>query len=130
MLTLDMKSTLLLLTAAVVVGCRVGDTPRALEADAEPVAGTRSSAGRVPSWRTASMFEFLQVGLPSSVMTNAIGIGTPDRQLGSGQLRWEYDLWDGSDMVIFLNWDTNRSVAYWGERRGTNWLWLKPEGYR
>ncbi len=74
------------------------------------------------------MFEFLQSGLAASVITNKVG--APDRQLGSGQLRMEYDLWNGSDMVICVDWDTNHSVAWWGERRGTNWLWTKPEGYK
>ena len=63
------------------------------------------TAGKVNSharplhvWRTAEQFLFLQGGMAMTAVTN--GVGLPDRELGSGQLRWEYDLADGSEMVI------------------------------
>jgi hypothetical protein len=70
-----MKLYAFLLVAAVLVGCRTRDV------------------------RTAAQFDFLRAGLPMTTVTNRAG--SPDRELGSGQLRWEYDLADGSQLVVF-----------------------------
>ncbi len=123
-----MKTSLLILSAAVLVGCRTGSTPAGTQADSIPTSQSLLVPPRTMLWRTVSMFDFLQSGLSTSAVSNRIG--APDRQLGSGQLRMEYDLWDTSEMVIFVKWDSSRSVAWWGQRRGTNWLWTKPEGYK
>src|SRR5712675_2147903 len=100
-----MKWLAFLFVAAVLVGCR-----------------TRSA-------RTAAQFEFLQGGLAMTVVTNQVGL--PDRELGSGQLSWEYDLADGSQLIIVPNVRDYPNLATWqvawfGQRRGTNWLWTKP----
>jgi hypothetical protein len=104
-----MKTFLLLFTAAVLLGCQ-----------------TQHS-------RTAKQFEFLQGGMQMTAVTNRVGL--PDRELGSGQLRWEYDLSDGSQLIILPQIGDYENLATWqvawfGQRRGTNWLWTKPEDYK
>jgi hypothetical protein len=84
-------------------------------------------------WRTAQAFEFLRAGMAMSAVTNVAGV--PDRQLGSGQLRWEYDLTDGSQMVILPvvgEWDdlSTWHVAWWGQRRFGTFMWSKPADYK
>lgn len=98
-----MKLHILLAVTAVVVGCSTRIT------------------------RTPDQFSFLEIGTPLSVVTNRLG--QPDR-FPRGQIRLEYDLADGSEMVIvskggsevFADW----RIAWFGQRRGTNWLWAKP----
>jgi hypothetical protein len=79
--------------------------------------------------RSVRQFEFLQPGMAITDVTNRVG--SPDRESGSGQVRWEYDLADGSQMVITPEFTDYKSlstwrVAYFGQYRGTNWLWSKP----
>jgi len=106
------------LMAAVLVGC-----------------GTReSSSGAGPdAGRSADHFQFLQSGMAMGIVTNRVG--QPDRQLGSGQVRWEYDLADGSQRVIFPTSSAFGDVSTWqvawfGQQRGTDWLWTKPADYK
>jgi hypothetical protein len=88
---------------------------------------------RHASTRTVDDFRFLKFGMTMREVTNRIGV--PDRHAGSGVLRWEYDLADGSRFVIFPElprW-TNAidfgtwPVTYFGQRKGTNWLWERSE---
>ena len=81
------------------------------------------------SKRTVEQFSFLEVGMPMTVVSNRVG--PPDRGY-RGQIRWRYDLADGSEMVItadsgepdysFATW----RVIWFGQQRGDKWLWLKP----
>ena len=77
--------------------------------------------------RTEEDFRFLTFGLTFHDLTNRVG--TPDRWVGSGQQSWEYDLADGSviDIMPNQNWEDfpNMSVYGFGQRRGTNWLWIR-----
>jgi hypothetical protein len=104
-----MKPITLLFATAVLVGCRTQHT------------------------RSTTQFDFLQGGMAMTVVTNRVGL--PDRELGSGQLRWEYDLADGSQLVILPQIGDYQDLATWqvawfGQRRGTNWLWTKPKDYK
>jgi hypothetical protein len=107
-----MKCHWLILTALLLVGC-----------------STRPAA----TGRTAEQFQFLHAGM--SLTDVATGAGKPDRELGYGQIRWEYDLADGSEIVIFpsvhdySDWSACH-VAWFGQRRGTNWLWTLPADYK
>ena len=89
--------------------------------------------GWLPQPRTAAQFDFLQGGTAITTVTERVG--RPDRELGSGQLRWEYDLADGTQLVIVprighYEDQTTWQVAWWGQRRGTSYLWTKPADYQ
>jgi hypothetical protein len=104
------------------------------------LAGCRTQRGETtPPWsppKTAAEFDFLRVGLPTTVVFSRVGM--PDWVLKGGaedQLRWWYDLTDGSQMVIFgvrTNYPDHPDweVVAFGQQRGTNWLWIKPENYK
>ncbi|MCC6547946.1 hypothetical protein IT570_12340 [Candidatus Sumerlaeota bacterium] len=83
--------------------------------------------------RTAGHFKFLRPGM--SLNQVLLQGGKPDREYNGGQFYWEYDLGDGSEVVIaakmlrYGDWSTN-TVAWYGQRRGTNWLWTKPDDER
>jgi len=82
---------------------------------------------RTHSKRTANQFAFLEVGMPLSVVTDRVG--KPDRTYW-GQIRLGYFLADGSVMDIVSDGGEegreNWRVTWFGQRRGTNWLWAKP----
>ena len=106
-----MKFNLLIIVALMVlVGCR---------------SGQRSS-------RTVEPFLSLQPGMTMLEVTKRVG--APDRHAGSGVFRWEYDLADGSTIMVFpgrgdplapfeLQDFTSSKVARIVQRHGTNWLW-------
>jgi hypothetical protein len=97
-----MRFLFLLTTPAMLVGCRTN------------------------SARTADQFAFLEVGIPLTFVTNRVGM--PDL-CPRGQIRLQYKLADGSEMVIVSDGGEIREdwrVAWFGQRRGTNWLWAKP----
>jgi hypothetical protein len=87
---------------------------------------------RSHSNRTVDQFAFLELGMPIDVVTNRVG--QPDRGY-RGQYRLRYDLADGSEMVVTLHHKEGYSSdlsspdfwrVYWfGQWRGTNWVWLK-----
>jgi hypothetical protein len=111
-----------------------------------------------PAGRTADQFQFLQAGMAITEITNRVGL--PDRQSGSGQESWAYNLSDGSSIIITLMvmpdymgqlslherlrndlspkakqyTDPNKMpdfrVAYFSQYRGTNRLWTKPADYK
>ena len=81
---------------------------------------------RTHSKRTVDQFEFVEIGMPMTVVSNRIGM--PDLPY-RGQIRWRYRLADGSEMAIvsdggetFENW----RVTWFGQWRGDKWLWAKP----
>ena len=84
---------------------------------------------RTQSKRTVDQFAFLEVGMPMTVVSNRVG--SPDRYI-RGQIRWRYDLADGSQMEIVAraekapySFETWR-VVWFGQSRGDKWLWVKP----
>jgi hypothetical protein len=146
-----MKWFPLALAAGVLVGCD------SKSATTKPNTAFEQSPTTQPvqALRTTEQFQFLQSGMATSVITNQVG--PPDRQLGSGQMSWEYDLSDGSRIVIVLELvpvyfgqlsllqrirsplsplveDPNDypdfRVGYFSQYRGTNRLWTKPEDYK
>ena len=79
------------------------------------------------SKRTVDQFKFLELWMPVNDVTNRLG--QPDRGY-RGQYRLRYDLADGTEMVItghyVEEYAPNTERVYWfGQRRGTDWLWLK-----
>ena len=98
-----MKPLILLAATAMLVGCRTHST------------------------RTLDQFAFLEVGTPLTVVTNRLGL--PDL-CPRGQIRLHYRLADGSEMVIVSDGGSEFyeawRVSWFGQRRGTNWLWAKP----
>jgi hypothetical protein len=91
--------------------------------------GCSSRPGRL---RAAEPFLWLQPGMTMQEVTNKVG--APDRHAGSGVFRWEYDLADGSTIMVFpgpgdpqnpyqFQDFTSSKVARIVQRRGTNWLW-------
>ena len=77
--------------------------------------------------RTADQFQFLQLWMSVSDITNRVG--QPDRGY-RGQYRLRYDLADGTEMVIAAHeieeYAPDRLRVYWfGQSRGGNWLWTK-----
>jgi hypothetical protein len=88
------------------------------------LAGCRSGAR---SSRTAEPFLSLQLGMTMQEVTNRVG--APDRHAGSGVFRWEYDLADGSTVMVYPARETPiqdfsaSKVARIVQRHGTNWLW-------
>lgn len=82
--------------------------------------------------RTTEPFLTLRAGMTMQEVTNRVG--APDRHAGSGVFRWEYDLADGSTVMIFptrgdpqapfeIQDFTSSKVARIVQRRGTNWVW-------
>lgn len=82
--------------------------------------------------RTAGAFLSLRPGMTMQEVTNRVG--APDRHAGSGVFRWEYDLSDGSTIMVFPGRGdpqgpfefqdfTSSEVARIVQRRGTNWIW-------
>jgi hypothetical protein len=108
---------LVLITSAVLLGCR-----------AEP----RKS-------RTVDAFLSFQPGMPMQELTNRVG--APDRHAGSGVFRWEYDLADGSKVMVYPATGLPRGGLYnpyelqefssplarIRQVRGTNVLWDKMD---
>jgi len=84
-------------------------------------------------------FLSLQPGMSMQELTNRVGI--PDRHAGSGVFRWEYDLGDGSKIMVFpATGEPGRGpynpyqlqefsspVARIKQVRGTNVLWDKMD---
>ena len=90
------------------------------------VAAALLAGCRTHGKRTVDQFAFLEVGMPMTVVSNRLGLW--DRGY-RGQIRWRYDLADGSEMVIvsdggetFEAW----RVTWFGQSRGGKWLWAKP----
>ena len=109
------------LVAGVLVGCASQHTAPVSRIAPQPVDAGHFFHG----FRTAEQFAFLKEGLPISVVT--LRVGLPDRELGSGQLRWEYDLADGSVVVIIPNTSDFKDITTWkvssfGLLRDTRWL--------
>jgi len=128
-----MKWPALILTVAVLVGCEPRHTLTGAKVKPDAIPGYQLPQLRPTRWRTAEQFQFLQGGMSLSIVTNRVG--RPDRELGSGQLRWEYDLADNSEMIILPAIGDYRDlstwhVAWWGQRRGTNFSWTKPRDYK
>ena len=85
--------------------------------------------------RTVEAFLSIQPGMPMKELTNRVGV--PDRPAGSGVFRWEYDLADGSKVMVYPSKDVPRggqynpyyleefssAVAWIRQVRGTNVLW-------
>jgi hypothetical protein len=61
---------------------------------------------------TIDQFAFLEVGMPSSVVANRVGI--PDRGYRE-QIRLRYDLADGSEMVIVSYGGATSRLVVWSE---------------
>lgn len=95
---------LMILALMVLVGCR---------------SGSRSS-------RTLEPFLSLQTGMTLQEVTNRVG--APDCHAGSGVFRWEYDLADGSTVMVYPARETPirdfsvSKVARIVQRHGTNWI--------
>ena len=126
----DMKWHPLIVVVVVFAGCGVRHTPSVVRRDVSPV----NDAFQFSLFaRNAEQFQFIRGGMPMTAVIHRVG--WPDRELGSGQLRWEYDLVDGSELVIlpvvrdYTNLATWQ-VAWFGQRRGTNWVWTKPADYK
>src|SRR5664279_3755317 len=111
-----------------------------------------------PAGRSVKEFQFLQPGMSITEVTNRAGL--PDRISGSGPESWEYNLSDGSRMIIAVelapdymgqlslherlrnhlspaakrytepNNMPDFRVAYFSQCRGTNRLWTKPADYK
>ena|SRR5450759_2854942 len=106
--------SLILVAVSVLLGCH---------------SGPRSS-------RTVEAFRALQPGMTMQEVTNRVGV--PDRHAGSGVFRWEYDLADGSTIMVFpgrgdpmnpyqLQDFHSSKVARIVQRRGTNVFWDKMD---
>ena len=102
--------SLLFAISLVVGGCSVG---RHQAAPSVSTQGTPDALfpARATAWRSTNTFEFLESGMPMSVVESRIG--KPDRKIGSGQLSWEYDLYDGSEMIICPSWGTSADLSTW-----------------
>lgn len=87
-------------------------------------------AAQQASMRTAEDFAFLQAGTSMHEVTNRVGV--PDRLGGRGVQRWEYDLWDGSQILIFPDGSRGEGIAQEGavvcgiaQVNKGKWLWEK-----
>jgi hypothetical protein len=100
-----MKFHLMVMAPMVLVGCH---------------SGTQNA-------RTAGPFLSLRPGMTMQEVTNRVGAS--DRHAGSGVFRWEYDLSDGSTVMVYPARETPiqdfsvSRVARVVQRQGTNWLW-------
>jgi len=84
-------------------------------------------------------FHALHPGMTMQEVTNRVG--APDRHGGSGVFHWDYDLADGTTVMVFpgrgdplnpyqLQDFSSSKVARIVQSRGTNWLWDRPEDKR
>jgi hypothetical protein len=83
--------------------------------------------------RTVEDFAFLQVGTSMHEVTNRVGV--PDRMGGRGAMRWEYDLHDGSQMLLFPHGFQRDGIEALGafvcgiaQVKKGKWLWEKWPG--
>jgi hypothetical protein len=99
--------------AAALVGCGTRQT-------SVPSSDSQSALAK----RVVKDFQFLRFSMSWCEITNQVG--APDRIVGSGQQRWEYDLADGTQLVIMPTQDPTNMVVYWyGQCRGDQWLWTR-----
>lgn len=85
--------------------------------------------------RTVEAFLLLEPGMTMVQVTNQVG--APDRHAGSGVPRWEYDIGDGSKIVVIPAatdpYDPYQLQTFSGvlgrikQVRGTNVLWDKKD---
>jgi len=82
--------------------------------------------------RTEEQFHFIQPSLSIQTVTNRLG--PPDRLTGRGVIFMEYDLADGSHMMILPCTQPQRLdpfgiVCGMAHRRGKTWTWLVQKAY-
>jgi hypothetical protein len=87
-----------------------------------------------PSYTIAD-FDAVELGMTMNELTTIVG--APTRPAGRGVVKYEYDLVDRSQFVVFLDSSQGSiiddlstwTIFAFGQRSGTNWLSFKQLGY-